>query len=103
MTDIGRSALWAAVILLAAGIASATTGWLVAATDADPWNSPAITVLEYFWSFHLLLLDATGMLSLPVETGLQALVWTGAVAAVWPGRSSAIWPGSVTEKRRNTQ
>ena len=38
---------------------------------------------KYFWSIHVLLLDATGLLTLPVETPLQATVWTGAVTAVW--------------------
>ena len=83
VTDIKKSALWAAVILLAAVLATASLGWMVMATGIDPWKSPVITALKYFWSIHVLLLDATGLSALPVETPLQATIWTGAVAAVW--------------------
>ena len=83
VTDIKKSALWAAVILLAAGLATASLGWMVVATEADPWKSPVITALKYFWSTHALLLEATGLSAIPVGTPLQATVWTGAVAAVW--------------------
>lgn len=83
VTDIKKSALWATVILLAAGLATATMGWMVVATDVDPWKSPVITALKYFWSTHAFLLDATGLSALPVETPLQAAIWIGTVATVW--------------------
>ena len=83
VTDIRKSALWAIVILLAAGLSTATVGLVVIAADADPWRSPALLALEYFWSIHLLLLEATGLLAVPVESAFHVAIWVGCVVAVW--------------------